>query len=153
LICISQADLHPSARHNAGESNYASLLSGVGASLSNQTTFGEIHTAPGHHLYSRSLDSTVTNSLFYRLGWDGSQSINIGDLIRSTGADFYFTNNNVFDFLGEMSDGSGAPEISILNYAISLPDNSPLHILLLHFTKLKGNFSGTLTCYGYYSYH
>lgn len=119
---------------DAGAST-APIHSGVGPTALNRLTVGEVSTSPSWFLYSRSQDTSVTNSILHRLGWNGSQVNNIGDLIRVTGATFYFSHNNVSEFLGDMIQ-SGSPVISNttnhapnFRYITKLPDSSNLRSL------------------------
>jgi hypothetical protein len=132
-------DLKP-ARHHGGTSAVVPILSGVGATITNRMTLGEVNidTDPerggDYFLYSRSLDSIVKNSIFYRVGWDDSKVVNQGDLVRKTAAQFYFENNNLFDFKGAMNDPSGCCAIENANidvdpqlkYLTMLPRDSVL---------------------------
>jgi hypothetical protein len=104
-------DLKP-ARHSGGEGAVVPMLSGVGATITNRMTLGKVNSEGSYFMYSRELDSTVKNSIFYQVGWDGSQVQDQGALIRrGSGGQFYFTNNSLIDFLGELEDptGSGGP--------------------------------------------
>lgn len=103
-------DLKP-ARHNGGTGAVTPILSSVGATVTNRMTLGEVNIDTedegDYFLYSRNLDALVKNSILYRVGWDGGETVNQGDLVRQTYAEFYFEDNNLFDFKGGMNDSGG----------------------------------------------
>lgn len=104
-------DIKPN-RHYGGTGSVVPMLSGVGATVTNRMTLGNVNTEGSYFMYSREKDSTVQNSIFHQVGWDGSQVVDQGDLIRrGSGGQFYFSNNNLEDFMGGLMDpGSvGAP--------------------------------------------
>lgn len=128
-------DLKP-ARHSGGNGAVVPMLSGVGATITDRMTLGEVNSEGSYFMYSRELDSTVKNSLLFRVGWNGTDTVDQGALIRrGSGGSFYFSDNNLVDFVGELTDssGSGGPietnTMSIqpeLRYLTMLPRDSAL---------------------------
>ena len=132
-------DIRPD-RHNAGKGSGVPIIQGVGNTNTNRATLGNIRLQnsdnANYYFYSRSQDSTVQNSILYQFGFNGSENEYNGDLVRHTSADFYLDNNNLVDFKGALSDGSGTPsESNSLNinpefrYITTLPRNSSLRNL------------------------
>lgn len=128
-------DLKPN-RHSGGTGSVVPILSGVGATVTNRMTLGEVETEGNYFMYSREKDSTVKNSIFHRVGWDGTEVVDQGALVRrGSGGQFYFSNNNLEDFMGDLTDsgGVGAPIVSNtlslspeIQYMTMLPRNSAL---------------------------
>lgn len=128
-------DLKP-ARHHGGTSGVVPMLSGVGATMTDRMTLGRVNSAGSYFMYSREKDSTIKNSILYQIGWDGNNVKNQGALIRrGSGGQFYFSNNNLVGFLGELTDdtGSGMPLVTNIQsiepnfkYITMLPRDSVL---------------------------
>lgn len=129
-------DLKPN-RHNGGEGAVVPILSGVGATMTNRMTLGQVNTEGTYFMYSREKDSTVKNSIFHKVGWNGADVVDQGALIRrGSGGKFYLSNNNLENFAGDLidPDGSGGPiesnRLSLspeLRYMTMLPRESALH--------------------------
>lgn len=129
-------DLKPN-RHSGGEGSVVPILSGVGATMTNRMTLGQVNTEGSYFMYSREKDSTVKNSIFHQVGWNGIDIVDQGALVRrGSGGQFYLSNNNLENFAGDLadSDGGGNPiesqRLSLsseLRYITMLPRDSTLH--------------------------
>jgi len=125
------------ARHSGGNGAVVPMLSGVGATITDRMTLAEVNSEGSYFMYSRELDSTVKNSIFYRVGWNGSTVVDQGALVRrGSGGSFYFSDNNLVDFAGDLADSSGNGDpietntMSIepeFQYLTMLPRDSDLH--------------------------
>lgn len=103
-------DLQPN-RHNGGTGSVVPILSGVGATVTNRMTLGQVNTEGSYFMYSREKDSTVKNSLFHQVGWNGIDVVDQGALVRrGSGGEFYLMNNNIEHFAGDLTDNSGSGE-------------------------------------------
>jgi hypothetical protein len=128
-------DLKP-ARHNGGTGGVVPILSGVGATTTNKMTLGEVNTEGNYLVYSRDKFSDINNSIFYRIGWNGTAVVDNGDLIREgSSGDISLDFNNIFGFLGDFSDGSGSPVVNNtievdpeFRYITMLPRDSSLQL-------------------------
>lgn len=128
-------DLKPS-RHSGGSGSVVPILSGVGATVTNRMTLGQVDSEGSYFMYSREKDSTVKNSIFHQVGWDGSDVVDQGALVRrGSGGQFYLSNNNLADYAGSITDpgGVGSPSVSNtlslspeLKYMTMLPRDSAL---------------------------
>jgi hypothetical protein len=137
-------DMKPD-RQAGGTGGGVPLLSGVAVTDTNKVTIGDVLLDGGDgadfYMYSRSdngpsLDSTVQNSIFYHLGWNGTKNEDRGDLIRNFTTEFTFTNNNLVDFTGDMAhQGSDLTQSSTMNidpeyqYITMLPRDSLLRTM------------------------
>ncbi len=123
------------ARHDGGTGGVVPILSGVGATTTNKMTLGEVDTEGNYLVYSRDKFSNINDSIFYRIGWNGVAVVDQGDLAREgTGGEIVMDFNNIFGFLGDVSDGAGNPEVEntmeidpAFRYITMLPRESELH--------------------------
>jgi hypothetical protein len=104
-------DLKPN-RHAGGSGGVVPILSGVGATVTNRMTLGQVNTKGSYFMYSREKDTTVKNSIFHQVGWNGIDVVDQGALVRrGNGGKFYLKNNNLENFAGDLTDisGNGSP--------------------------------------------
>lgn len=148
-------DLKP-ARHG-GDGSVTPILSGVGATVTNRMTLGNVNSEGDYLFYSRNLDSIIKNSVMHQINWDGSQVIQQADLVRQgSGGMVTLDSNNITGFLGDDSDGTRSPNVSgrtgispSIKYITMLPRDSLLRekglgAELLSMVGSSGTFYGQL---------
>lgn len=131
-------DMKPD-RQAGGTGGGVPILSGVANTNTNKVTIGDVLLNGGDgadfYLYSRIKDSIVQNSIFYRLGWDGQDITDRGEMVRNSATRFQFANNNVHGFIGGMEQASPIEETGTMNhdpefkYVTMLPRDSQLRTL------------------------
>ena len=109
-------DMKPDGQ-GGGQTGAVPLLSGVAVTQSNNITIGDVllkgTSGSDFYFYSRdggvsgaplALPSIVQDSILYGLGWNGSEVVDRGELVRNTGflSTFSLTNNNIYGFVGDI---------------------------------------------------
>jgi hypothetical protein len=128
-------------RYNHGTGIQIPVLLAVGPSVSNRVTLGHITADPGYgpvtggraFLYSRGEKSSVTNSILYKLGWNGSTTVDQGPLTWSNSATGHIESdyNAIFGFTGDLLGDGGTERVTNnvsgdpdLKYIIRVEDGS-----------------------------